>query len=198
MPAQAVPARKTQLGEKRVSKKAKVVKEKKKNHLGGKIILGIVAILVAVGCVFSYFGGFSTGKTADVAEFAKYAGQVSDITIPEETRIIALGEATHGNSEFQQLKLDVFKVMVEKYGVRGFALEADYGCCEKANRFIHGGDGTAKEAAAALGFQIYRTEEIAQLLSWMREYNEGAAEGESITFYGFDMQRYYNYYTYLI
>lgn len=39
--------------------------------------------------------------------------------------MIALGEATHGNAEFQQLKMDVFQIMVENYGVRSFALETD-------------------------------------------------------------------------
>ena len=53
----------------------------------------------------------------------------------------------------------------------------------------HGGEGTAQEAAAAIGFSIYRTEEMAELISYMRQYNESALEGEDLRFYGFDMQR---------
>ncbi|MBP5677258.1 MAG: erythromycin esterase family protein [Bacteroidales bacterium] len=165
----------------------------------GKIILIIVVALlllaVATGAIFSHFGGFGTGKCADTEEFSKYVGIVSDITVPEQTRIIALGEATHGNAEFQQLKLDVFKVMVEKHGVRAFALEGDYGGCEAVNRYIHGGKGTAREAAAAIGFTLYSTDQMAQLIAWMREYNENAKENEDLQFYGFDMQRMnWNYY----
>lgn len=133
-------------------------------------------------------------KPINTEEFAKYAKPVSDLTIREGVRIVALGEATHGNAEFQQLKLDVFKILVKKYGVRAFALEGDYGCCEAVNRYIHDGKGTAEEAAAALGFTIYRTKEMANLIEWMRKYNETATEGEDLRFYGFDMQRYdYNY-----
>lgn len=164
-------------------------KKRKKNLIIQRVILGILTVLIIAGGVYCRFGGFGTGKSADTAEFAKYAGQISDIIIPDETRMIALGEATHGNAEFQQLKLDVFQIMVEKYGVRSFALEADYGCCETANRYIHGGEGTAEQAAAALGFQIYKTHEMALLLNWMREYNDKAATGEDLCFYGFDMQR---------
>ncbi len=153
------------------------------------VILCILAVLVLTGAIFSHFGGFGTGKSADPEEFAAYAGQVAEISIPENTRIIALGEATHGNREFQQLKLDVFQIMVEQYGVRAFALEGDYGGCEAVNRYIHGGDGTAREAAAAIGFAIYRTGEMEDLISWMRSYNETAADGDDIRFYGFDMQR---------
>jgi erythromycin esterase len=137
-----------------------------------------------------HFGGFDTGKSANPKEFAAYAGTVKDISIPEDAKIIALGEATHGNAEFQQLKIDVFKLIVEKYGVRAFALEGDYGGCEQVNRYIHGGEGTAREAAAAIGFAIYRTAEMENLISFMRQYNENAAEGEDLRFYGFDMQRY--------
>ncbi|NSG06382.1 erythromycin esterase family protein [Blautia obeum] len=40
-----------------------------------------------------------------------------------------------------------------------------------------------------MGFSIYRTEEMAELISYMRQYNESALEGEDLRFYGFDMQR---------
>lgn len=146
----------------------------------------------------AYFGGLKKVEPIDTKEFATYAGNVSDITIPDSVRIIALGEATHGNAEFQQLKLDVFKLMVEKYGVRAFALEGNYGGCEAVNRYIHGGAGTAQEAAAAIGFPIYRTEQMAHLIEWMRQYNMTAKEGEDLRFYGFDMQIYEKNYKYLL
>ena len=160
-------------------------------------------LMLFFGAIFvlyfhAYFGGLKKVEPIDTKEFATYAGNVSDITIPDSVRIIALGEATHGNAEFQQLKLDVFKLMVEKYGVRAFALEGDYGGCEAVNRYIHGGAGTAQEAAAAIGFPIYRTEQMAHLIEWMRQYNMTAKEGEDLRFYGFDMQIYEKNYKYLL
>ena len=147
---------------------------------------------------YAYFGGFNKVKSIDTEEFAECSGIVSDITIPDSVRIVALGEATHGNVEFHQLKLDVFKLMVEKYGVRAFALEGDYGGCEAVNRYIHGGPGTAQEAAAAIGFPIYRTREMANLIEWMRRFNSMAPEGQELRFYGFDMQLYEHSYQYLL
>lgn len=158
------------------------------------LIFGGIVVLYFYG----YFGGFTKVKPVDTEEFSKCAGNISEITIPDSVRIIGLGEATHGNAEFQQLKLDVFKLMVEKYSVRAFALEGDYGGCEAVNRYIHGGPGTAQEAAAAIGFPIYRTKEMAQLIDWMRNYNATAKEGEDLRFYGFDMQLYENNYKYLL
>ena len=173
-----------------------------KKHTLRWILIVLLAIalwgVVAFVYFYGYFGGLKKVKPIDTKEFSKCAGNISDITIPDSVRIIALGEATHGNIEFQQLKLDVFKLMVEKYGVRAFALEGDYGGCEAVNRYIHGGAGTAQEAAAAIGFPIYRTEQMAQLIDWMRNYNATATEGEDLRFYGFDMQIYEKNYKYLL
>ena len=169
-----------------------------KKHPIRKILLALLAMAIMVGCIFSHFGGFGTGQCADTAEFKKYARNISEISIPAQIHVVALGEATHGNAEFQQLKLDVFKVMVEKYGVRAFALEGDYGNCEVVNRYIHGGEGTAQETVAAIGFPIYRTEQMEQLVSWMRDYNATANEEDQLCFYGFDMQRYEYNYKYLL
>lgn len=172
-------------------------KENKKHPIRWLLPTVITAIVVC-GSIYSYFGGWGTGKCADTEEFAKYAGTVTDIALPDSVRIVALGEATHGNAEFQRLKLDVFKVMVGKYGVRAFALESDFGGCEAVNRYIHGGKGTAGQAAAALGFPIYQTKEMADLIEWMRQYNLSAEPGDDIRFYGFDMQRYEYSYEYLL
>ena len=167
--------------------------QKRRKHTGLIIVLSILAVLIitVVGAagIYSRFGGFGTGDCADTGEFSKYATSVSELTVPDEAQIVALGEATHGNKEFQKLRLDVFQVLVEKYGVRAFALEGDFGGCEAINRYIHGADGTAAEALSTTGFAIYRTEEMENLVEWMRDYNASAAQGDDLRFYGFDMQR---------
>lgn len=152
------------------------------------VLLLLAAMAVVVGMAFSRHGGLTGGKCADHGEFARYAGNVSDICVPEQARIVALGEATHGNVEFQQLKLEVFRLMVEKYGVRAFALEADYGACEAVNRYVHDSNPPEGNMAVALGFTLYNTEQMQQLIDWIRQYNMTAPEGEDICFYGFDMQ----------
>ena len=176
--------------------------QKRKKYTGLIIVLIILAVLITtvVGAagIYSHFGGFGTGNCADTEEFAKYAASVSELTVPDEVQIIALGEATHGNKEFQQLRLDVLQVLVEKYGVRAFALEGDFGGCEAINRYIHGEGGTAAEALSATGFAIYRTEEMENLVEWMRDYNASAAQGDDLRFYGFDMQRRAYSYHYLL
>lgn len=116
----------------------------------------------------------------------------AEITIPESARIVALGEASHGAYEMQLLKTEVFQALVTNNDCRVFAIEGDFGGCAKVEEYIHGGDGTSEEAASQIGFAIYKTKEMADLIQWMREYNETAEEGHDLHFLGFDMQRYDN------
>ena len=82
-------------------------RKKKKGRVFRTVFLCIFITVLLLAEVFTYFGGFGTGESADPEEFAKYAETVQSLTIPEGVRAVALGEASHGNSEFQQLKLDV-------------------------------------------------------------------------------------------
>ncbi|MBQ6223345.1 MAG: hypothetical protein IJJ44_12090, partial [Solobacterium sp.] len=66
------------------------------------------------------------------------ARHVEDLTINEKANVIGLGEAAHGNAEFQELKLDVLKVLVDKNDVSCFAMEMDYGEGVIINDYING------------------------------------------------------------
>ena len=115
------------------------------------------------------------------------ARQVEDLTIDEKENVIGLGEAAHGNAEFQALKLDVLKVLVDKYDVSCFAMEMDYGEGVIINDYINGcSEMTIDEVMDHISFRIYRTEEIRGLIEWMREYND--LHDEKLSFYGFDLQ----------
>lgn len=127
----------------------------------------------------------SAHKIADTNALAK---NIEDLSIPNSTKVIAFGEATHGNKEFQELKLDVLKLLVNTSKVRSFALEADWGEGMAINNYIHGGNGNVNELVKSLSFSIYHTQEIADLIQWMMEYNDRASENEKLNFYGFDMQ----------
>lgn len=114
---------------------------------------------------------------------------LSAITVPEGVSVAALGEASHGVKEYQEMKAQVFQALVKNNGCRTFIIEGDFGSALKVDDYIHGGEGTAQEAAAQIGFRIYRTQEMADLLTWMRAYNETAPEGEDLHFRGMDLQQ---------
>lgn len=121
--------------------------------------------------------------------FEDYITGIGDLTLPEGTRIVALGEATHGNREFQQSKREVFAVLVEKYDIRALVIEGDFGGCSLINDYIQGGDGDPRELTPFLGYQLYRTEDMLDLIEWMREYNRSADGSDRVRLYGMDVQR---------
>ena len=157
--------------------------------LVGKIVLTLLAFLFV--CILLYFGKLKFEELQAHREIKAVQAEMKPLSaeyIPENISILSIGEAAHGCKEMQELKLSVFKEMVEKRGFTAFALEADYGECAEINRYIQGGEGSAEEMVQKFAFPIYHTKEMAELISWMREWNESAPKEKKVRFYGFDMQ----------
>ena len=155
----------------------------------GKIVLTLTGFLIV--CVLLYFGKLKFEELQAHREIKEVQAEMKPLSaeyIPENITILSIGEAAHGCKEMQELKLSVFKEMVEKRGFTAFALEADYGECAEINRYIEGGEGSAEEMVQKFAFPIYHTKEMAELISWMREWNASAPEEKKVRFYGFDMQ----------
>ena len=148
-----------------------------------KIRLRIMAVMLGMTVTLTACKGNSVTPDMELAQ-----SSVETIAVPENVQVVGLGEASHGVKEYQEMKREVFQALVEKNGCRTFIIEGDFGSALKVDDYIHGGEGTAKEAAAQIGFRIYRTAQMEELIQWMRTYNETAEEGKDLHFYGMDMQ----------
>ena len=166
-------------------KKDTMKKNAEKKGSSNKVIL---AILIALAVIIIGVIAIKNKKPGKIKEFETTATTIDGIEIPAGTRIVALGEATHGNKEFQELKLEVFQELVKKTNVRALVLEGDFGGCAMANDYIQGGEGTAEEATNHLGYTLYKTDQMCELVQWMHDYNETAAEEDKVRIYGMDMQ----------
>ena len=114
------------------------------------------------------------------------------------SKIVGLGEATHGTKEFFQLKHRIFKYLVENHGFKIFGFEADMGESIFIDRYITTGKGNIKNLMLnKMHFWTWKTEEVKDLLEWMKIYNEGKTEDEKIHYMGIDCQ-YMTYQPYLI
>ncbi len=100
--------------------------------------------------------------------------------------IAALGEGTHGTSEFFKMKHRLTRFLAEEMGFTIFAIEANMPEARKVNQYILTGEGDPKEALKGLYFWTWNTAEVLAMIEWMREYNK-SGKGQ-IQFYGFDMQ----------
>jgi len=102
--------------------------------------------------------------------------------ILKDKKIVGMGEATHGTSEFFKMKHRFFEFLVEEMGYRVFAMECDGGAGQVINDYILKGEGNIEDSLPAL----YRTEEVKNMIKWMKEYNDDPSHKEKIKFYGMD------------
>ncbi len=102
-------------------------------------------------------------------------------------RVVGLGEATHGTREFFQLKHRLFEYLVSELGFTVFALEASWPETEAIDAYVRTGQGDPAKALAGLYVWPWNTEEMLDLIRWMRQWN--AVPGHrQVRFYGFDVK----------
>ena len=106
----------------------------------------------------------------------------------KKAEVIGLGEATHGTKEFFELKSRVFKYLVQKQNVKLFGIEANFAACYDINKYVLTGEGNAKEALSRNGYWVWQSQEVLDLIEWMKNYNKGKSADQMIQFYGYDMQ----------
>jgi erythromycin esterase len=101
-------------------------------------------------------------------------------------RVVALGEATHGTREFFQMKHRLLEYLVSELGFSVFAIEAAWPESEAVDEYVRTGQGDPAKALAGLYIWPWNTEEVLDLIRWMRQWN--AVPGHrQVRFYGFDV-----------
>ncbi len=103
-------------------------------------------------------------------------------------RIVSLGEATHGTREFFQLKHRMLEFLVTEMSFTVFAIEASMPEGFDVNEYVLTGKGDPAKALAGLYFWTWDTEEVLDLIRWMRAYNADPRHEKKVKFYGYDMQ----------
>ena len=103
-----------------------------------------------------------------------------------DARIVALGEATHGTREFFQMKHRLTELLASEMGFTIFSIEANMPEAYRVNDFVLRGEGDPKKLLKGMYFWTWNTQEVLDMILWMREFNL-AGKGR-IEFTGFDMQ----------
>ncbi len=129
---------------------------------------------------------FSSVDAADLPGADEFDDLAAFGRIVGDARVVALGEATHGTSEFFRVKHRLLAYLVEQAGFRVFAIEANQLAVEPINEYVRGGAGDVRNLMRAM-FRVWNTEEVRDLIEWMRAYNL-QNPGRMVEFIGFDMQ----------
>jgi erythromycin esterase len=112
----------------------------------------------------------------------------------EGARVVLLGEASHGTSEFYTWRTALSRRLAEEQGVSFIVVEGDWPAALAVNRYVLGLTSEGTSARDALGaFEarwpgwMWNNEEVLELIEWLRAHNAGRPPGEQIGFYGMDV-----------
>ncbi len=102
-------------------------------------------------------------------------------------RLIGVGEATHGSHEDAAAKAAIIMGLVASGAVQTIYLEVNSNGGRELDAFIQGEPGNpAERVRTAQIFQVFRTRALAELIGWLRDWNESAAT--PVRIYGIDCQ----------
>ncbi len=95
-----------------------------------------------------------------------------------DARVVLLGEASHGTSEFYRARAAITRRLVEKHGFIIVAIEGDWPDVGELDRFVRA-HGTWGERSAFVNFPrwMWRNREFRDLLVHLRRWNEHEVRG---------------------
>ena len=110
-----------------------------------------------------------------------------------DASIVAIGEASHGTSEYYAWRAALTRRLIEEKGFSLVAVEGDWPDCYRVNRSVRLRDGAAEDPRDALDAftrwptWMWANVEVVEFCRWLRRHNEGLPEDRRIGFYGIDV-----------
>jgi erythromycin esterase-like protein len=106
-----------------------------------------------------------------------------------DARVVLLGEASHGTSEFYLARAAISRRLIERHGFNIVAVEADWPDAATIDRYVRHRQPREGEMRAFERFPtwMWRNEEVDAFIRWMRDHNQGRAYEQMCGFYGLDL-----------
>jgi protein-L-isoaspartate(D-aspartate) O-methyltransferase len=104
-------------------------------------------------------------------------------------RVVLLGEASHGTSEFYRARAAITRRLIERHGFTIVAVEADWPDAAAVDRYVRHRPAAADAAPPFQRFPtwMWRNTDVAAFVDWMRRHNETIAAADRAGFYGLDI-----------
>ncbi|HEV2844666.1 MAG TPA: protein-L-isoaspartate(D-aspartate) O-methyltransferase, partial [Thermoanaerobaculia bacterium] len=129
---------------------------------------------------------FDDLETADLGALLERIG---------DSRVVLMGEATHGTSEFYRFRACLTRELVLRKGFNIVTVEADWPDAAQIDRYIRGRETPTIEEPTFSRFPtwMWRNREVRDFVHWLREHNEGLTEPErKVSFHGLDVYSLYS------
>lgn len=109
-------------------------------------------------------------------------------------RVVLLGEATHGTSEFYRMRERITRDLIVKKGFRFVAIEADWPDAARVDHYVRHFEYPPSEWTAFARFPtwMWRNTEVRDFVSWLRKHNGTVDKSKRVAFHGLDLYSLYD------
>lgn len=106
-----------------------------------------------------------------------------------DARVVLIGEASHGTSEFYRARAAITRRLVEHHGFTIIAAEADWPDAARIDRYVRHQQPPSwvEEGFKRFPTWMWRNQEVADFAGWLRHHNETLAPEQRVEFRGLDV-----------
>lgn len=106
-----------------------------------------------------------------------------------DARVVLLGEATHGTSEFYRARAAITRRLIERHGFNIVAVEADWPDAARIDDYIRHQSPRPRRGDVFARFPtwMWRNAEVLAFADWLRGHNESLAVADRASFHGLDV-----------
>ncbi|MGO9512805.1 MAG: protein-L-isoaspartate(D-aspartate) O-methyltransferase [Steroidobacteraceae bacterium] len=128
---------------------------------------------------------FATIESANLKPLLKRIG---------DARVVLLGEATHGTSEFYRMRERISRELIEQKGFSFIAIEGDWPDAARIDHYVRHREYPPSEWVAFARFPVWmwRNREVRQFVDWLRAHNTGIKPAARVAIHGLDLYSLYN------
>src|SRR6266704_2489749 len=99
-----------------------------------------------------------------------------------DSRLVLIGEASHGTHEFYHMRASLTRRLIEEKGFTAVAAEADWPDAHRVNRYVLGRGADQYAVQALDSFRrfpawMWRNSDVLEFVSWLRDYNDSLPNG---------------------
>lgn len=112
-----------------------------------------------------------------------------------DARIVLLGEASHGTSEFYEMRARITRELIQQKGFSFVAVEADWPDAAQIDHFVRGTrlDPTEEKTFSRFPTWMWANREVLEFVKWLRDYNKRFNDADdAVGFYGLDLYSMYS------
>lgn len=112
----------------------------------------------------------------------------------DDARVVLIGEASHGTSEFYRMRDKISRALIETKGFNFIAIEGDWPDAARIDHYVRHREYRPSEWTAFSRFPtwMWRNNEVRTFVDWLRDHNASRKPQTRVAFHGLDLYSLYD------